>query len=92
MRRPNVDLRLAVKTHCEKLEMGTNDIAFLFSCSPKKARELKRIAQLYQESEGVKSYHPDRVNTKSAYRAWGLDIKELESNFLRMRRMGAYDE
>lgn len=92
MRRPHISIPHAVRVHYSTMELGTKDIAILFGCSPRTARVLKNEARVYQAGKGVPSYHPDRVNTRAAFEAWGLDIDEMEKDFYKLKKMGVLDE
>lgn len=93
MRRGNPrSIPVAVRIYWNDLELGTNDIRNLFGCSARVARGYKEAARELQEERGVKSWHPDRVETRTAYEAWGLDINDLERRLGRMKKFGFLEE
>ncbi len=74
----DVKIDAAVTLYYTKTELTTSDICAIFDCSPTTARKLKKAAREAQVSEGTPFYNGRAVNTETAFRVWGLDIKRLE--------------
>ena len=74
----NVNIDAAVSLYYAKTELTTSDICAIFDCSETKGRQLKNAARTVQDKDGTPSYNARAVNTETAFRVWGLDIKRLE--------------
>lgn len=74
----DVQINTAVSLYYAKTELTTRDIMDIFDCSETTARNLKKAARTVQDTEGTPSYNARAVNTETAFRVWGLDIKRLE--------------
>lgn len=69
--------------------MKKSEIKRLFgSISGNKIIGLKNIARELMATENCKTWNASRVNTAAAYRAWGLDIKDLEKRHDRLQKLG----
>lgn len=86
------DPALAVRLWYEQPEIGTTEIRAIFGCSTGTAQKLKRRAREQMELDGVMSFNSRAVNTVSAYKSWGIDIRRLENGLnrpkLRMTEVG----
>lgn len=61
-------------------EIGTKEITELFTKHSKSSiNRLKKLAYQQMLEDDVCSHGMYKVNTKSAYKAWGLDIEDLEN-------------
>lgn len=74
----NVSIIYAVKLYFDTFEIGTSEIAYLFNVSKTTAVTYKREAQAYQIENGVRFWDKRKVNTRLAFEAWGLDIRDLQ--------------
>ena len=81
------DLKNAISMYYEKIELTTKDIRELFNCSKSKAFDLKTIARQKEFEDGVKVWDASRINTQSAFRAWGFDIDDLEARYSKLRKL-----
>ena len=81
------DIRDAVKLYYSKTELSLPDIQALFGCRRSKAQRLKGVAKEAQANDGVQTYDARAVNTKTAYAAWGLDIRDLEDRIGALQRL-----
>lgn len=81
------DIREAVKLYYEKTELTTADIMGLFGCKRTKAQRLKDMAREAQTERGVKVWDARAVNTKAAFPAWGLQIRDLEDSLGALQRL-----
>lgn len=82
-------IKKAIYIYYSNLELRSMDIKDLFSCSSGTATRLKNIAMDYIIEQKIPIWDAGRVNTKAAYEAWGLDIKDLEDRQKKLERMEA---
>ena len=84
---PIVDVPTAVRVFWEYPELGNAQIEELFgSRSPNTVSRLKKAAWELMREEGSFVTNAARVPTATAYRAWGLNIKDLEEREKKLRR------
>lgn len=67
-------------------EIGTKEIKELFGCGDAKACEKKREAKKLMAEEKVRCFVSTNVNTKVAFRAWGIDFGEYEERYRYMKK------
>lgn len=79
------DIETAVQYYYKFFELGTPEIMHLFGCSRNTALRLKKVAQKQQEEDGKQTFSPLNVNTRCAFEAWGIDIRDLEKRALRLQ-------
>lgn len=84
---PISDLATALRLYYERTELTFGNIMDLFACSRSTATRLRKFALEQQAADGVPLWNARGVNTKCAYKAWGIDIRELEDNLGRLRRL-----
>lgn len=84
----NPDIKTAVQIYYTKPEIVTDDIVELFSVGKSTAQKLKNKVREEMARQGVKVWLPYSVNTKVAYKVWGLDITDLESRLKKLQRLG----
>lgn len=83
------DVETAVRIYYAYPEIGNDEISKLFGTSCRSTlTSLKTKAREEMNNENVKSFRTYTVNTKCAYRAWGLNIKELERDLKKLRDLG----
>lgn len=51
-------------------------------------QRLKKAAEKVMDEEDVIRWSPNKINTKSAFKAWGLDIADLESRYKKLQKLG----
>lgn len=83
------DPATALKIYYSYCEIGNAEIRQLFGSqlSPTTLVRLKDIAREQMDKDGKYAYRPTYVNTKSAYRAWGINIEEIESGYKKLQRL-----
>ena len=82
------DIRLAVELYYSRLDLSAADISALFGgISRSTVTKLKALAERQREEDGVSRWSASRVNTLCAYKAWGLDIEDLEKRVKALDRM-----
>lgn len=79
------DIEKAVEYYYKYFEIGTPEIMQLFGCSRYTALQLKKTARELQEKNGKQSFSSLNVNTRCAYKAWGIDIDDIERRVLRLQ-------
>lgn len=86
-----VSVEAALRVYYEKRELRIGDIMALFGCSRTRATALRKRALEEQASANETLWDNRSVNTKCAFRSWGIDIRELEDALGRMRRLRLCD-
>lgn len=91
---PLRDIGEAISLYYSRVELQREDIRRLFvgrsgtgsSISDSRVSELVRAARVLQIEESVPHWSAFGVNTVCAFRAWGMDIAELEERFEKLTR------
>ena len=82
------DIRLAVELYYSRLDLSNADIKDLFgNMSSTTVAKLKALAEKQRMDDGVAKWSANRVVTMCAYKAWGLDIEDLEKRVKALDRM-----
>ena len=87
------DIRVALDIYYSKLTLTGEDIQTLFArpdgrrLSSATVAKLRQLAEIEREDRQIKSRNPRHVNTDSAFRAWGLDIDEMERRFAHLKKI-----
>lgn len=100
MRIPRIrDLDTAVQMYYECIELHNDDIQKLFisdktsrPISRCKVNELKKLARERMGEENTLVWNALAVNTKAAYKAWGLDIDDLEKRLTKLRELDMHSD
>lgn len=72
-----------------KIELSSSDIRKLFDVkSSSTVARLKKKALDLMCKEKKPMFSSHCVNTECAYRAWGLDIADLEKRYARLKKLG----
>lgn len=75
-------LKIAISLFYEKTELNNSDIQLLFGkLSSSTIARLKNKARQQMDKDNVPSWNFRMVNTRSAFKAWGLDIDDLEYRY-----------
>ena len=77
----------AIRIFYEKHELTNKDIRELFGCCSTTAYRLKEMAK-EKMGEDVPIWNALAVNTENAYRAWGIEIEDLERRYQKLRKYG----
>lgn len=84
------DVKTAIRLFYERIEIGNKDILTLFGkMGENKVLRLKQVAKDQMHEDEVPSMNPVYVNTRAAYKAWGLDIKDLEDRYRHLKKLDA---
>lgn len=82
-------VEVAVELYYSTYALYTADLRRLFpGASATTLSRLKRAAREYTLSHGLMLIDNLSVPTNDAYKAWGLDIAELEEKFKKLKRLG----
>ena len=82
------DIENAVLLYYERHSLSSADIKSLFChASATTIYKLKLMARKQAEADHSMSYNSTTVNTASAYKAWGLDIDDLEKRLAKIRKI-----
>ena len=85
------DIQTAIRIYYAKTEIGNKDIRELFgSLGNHTIAKLKKAAKEQMDEDEVPNWNAKYVNTKSAYKIWGLDIEDLEKRFRKLKQLGVY--
>lgn len=69
----------AIRLFYEKIELTNSDIIKLFGKhSNSTITRLKKKAREQMAADNVTVWNDLRINTASAYKAWGINVKDLE--------------
>lgn len=81
---------IALKIYCDyPAEIGSAQIKELFGIkSSSTVTRIKKEVWAAQREHKVKTWSKSAINTKLAYRIWGLDVKELEQILKKKQRLG----
>lgn len=81
-------LQTAIKLYYERLELINKDITELFGdLSSATISRLKKKAREQMAIDGVQSWTGYGVSTESAYRAWNLNIADLEKRYSKLKEL-----
>ena len=83
-----LDFDKALSVYEAFLELRTKDIQYLFGVGPARAKALKMLAKEYAAENGVPEINAATVDTKAAFRAWHIDVKELKRRRNSIRDLG----
>lgn len=87
-----VSVEAALRIYYEKRELRIGDIMDLFDCSRTRATALRKRALEEQAASEEPLWDNRAVNTKCAFKSWGIDIRELEDALGRLRRLRLCDK
>lgn len=79
----------AIEIYYRCIELRSSDVKELFGkISGASVVKLKGAAREKQAEMQIPIWNAGRVNTQAAYAAWGLDIKDLEQRYAKLKKMG----
>lgn len=86
---PNYEPATALIIYYSHNEIGNKEIRQLFGSqlSPNTIVRLKNLAREKMQEDNRLAFRPNVVNTKSAYKAWGIDIVEVEEGFKKLQKL-----
>lgn len=81
-------INTAIRLYYEKTELTNKDIEDLFGKhSSSTIARLKNKARQKMIEDNVPVWNEQRVNTATAYKAWGLDIVDLERHNKKLKQL-----
>ena len=93
MPRPAItDLRNCLRIYYTFPEIGSAQIKELFGIGENKACELKNIARKAQIENEIMVLDKCNVNTETAFKAWGIDIDDVEKRLRKLEKLGLSKE
>lgn len=76
----------AIKIYYSYSELGNKEITGLFGrLSSATIAKLKKSVKAEMDKEDILSYGLNKINTKTAYSVWGLDIADLERRMKKLK-------
>ena len=83
------DIAYAVEVYYSCLELTNKEIRKLFNVtSESSVWKLKELARKEMAEQKAKTFNPRSVDTMCAFKAWGLDIDDLERRYKRLKKLG----
>ncbi len=83
------DIGTAIKLYYEKLELSNKDIMTLFDIkSDATVARLKKPVLEAITKQDIQRFSSSAINTKVAFEVWGIDIKKLEENYQKLKKLG----
>ncbi len=84
------DLGVAVRMYYEKQMLSSKDILTLFGGKHGSAtiQRLKNMAKDKMIEDNVCVWNAAMVDTETAFKAWGLDIANLERRYAKLQKYG----
>lgn len=73
----------AVRLYYTATELSTANIQTIFGCSRSLAQKLKKRGREEMSLAGTPGFNSRMVNTKCAYRSWGVDVPQLDRGLTR---------
>ncbi len=86
------DFDLALSTYVAFRELRTLDIQRMFGVGSKRATELKRYAKEYAAAHNVPEINAATVDTKTAFAAWHIDVKDIIRRRESMQELGLKEQ
>lgn len=85
-----VNLQTAIRLYYERIELSSKDIKNLFgnTVSSSTITRLKSLARETMIEDNTPVWNATNVNTRVAYKSWGIDINDLEERFNKLKQLG----
>ncbi len=84
------DIETAIRLYYERIELSNSDIRKLFGdLAAATVVKLKKKARQVITEENIMEWNNRNVNTEAAFKAWGLDIADLERRY---KKIAALDK
>jgi len=83
------DIDTAISIYYRYPEISSKEITQIFKKRSKATvSRLKKLAQKRMIEDNVYSYGMYKINTECAYRAWGIDVEDLEKRRSKLQKLG----
>jgi len=85
-----MDIKEAMLAYHGTYEIGNADIRRIFGSKKSSATLAKMKKAAYEEmlKQGIAAHGYHNVNTAAAFKAWGIDITDLEKRYKTLKRLG----
>lgn len=81
-------IETALELYYKRIELSSSDVRALFGkISESTVAKLKNKAREIMREENTPIWNAQCVNTEVAYKAWGLDIENLEKRHTKLQKM-----
>lgn len=77
----------ALEIYYTHTEIENADIQRLFNCASSTATRLKKKAKELMAKRTIRTWDASKVDTATAYEAWGIDIEEVEKRLTKLNRL-----
>lgn len=82
------DIETAIKVYYSRVDLSNSDIKELFgNLSSATIAKLKKSVKEKMIEENIPVGDTNRVRTDLAFRAWGLEIKDLEKRLEKLKKL-----
>jgi len=83
------DIDTAISIYYRYPEISTKEIVQIFRKHSKATiSRLKKLAQKQMTEDNIYTYGMYKVNTECAYRAWGINVEDLEKRRNKLQKLG----
>ncbi len=85
---PTLNLKNAIRLYYNNIELSNKDIKEMFAetLGTYRIQALKRVAREKSIENSTLIWDARKVNTKDAFKAWGLDIEDLERRLTKLTK------
>ena len=88
VRTPQIpDLKNAIEIYYSNVEIFPKDVRKIFDISAATACRLCKVARDYMQKNDVVQWNSRAVNTKAAFKSWGLEIDDLEKRLVKLNKL-----
>lgn len=82
------DIGKLIRIFYENIELGSDEIREMYDGISKSAiQTLKKKARKVMVTNDVMPWDANKVNTESAFSAWGLEIADLERRYAKLQKL-----
>ncbi len=82
-----LNIERAVEIYHSTTEISNKEIKEIFGCADASARKFKMMARKEMVEQEVEVWFAKNVNTRCAFKSWGLDIADLEKRLQKLQRL-----
>ena len=81
------DIGFAIRLYYGNIEIRSKDIRALFGgIGGSRVTQLKKLAKARMDERGIPNFDASAVHTATAYESWGLNIKDLEYRYAKLKK------
>ena len=85
MKLPNPEVALFI--YCTYTEINNAEIRELFSCNATTATRLKKSVQERMAETGVRTWRPENIDVKTAFKVWHIDVEQCEKRLAKLKKL-----